>query len=374
MISEDLYHRITVKPSKKVSRRVFIQSALLGATAPAVACSGNSSSKPQPARHHLVNLSMDGPKAVEAARQAGASGVIALLDQDLERSYIEGFKTQARRHGIEPGFWIEIGRDQDAANRHPEWLHVPQHTDWLSQFPGWSGEKAAVFPWLPLNNMAVFEYQLAKVASLASMLEPGDSIYLNNVQNPPAGCGCGNLQCRSWDNSPGEKIAPSPYEHKDVYFTSLFMDALKARMPSISFTPIICPECEQGVVMGRVANPDAQTRYCNSINCSDPCGGFYYPGLVRALGGLDRVGLLCTYKALRRDLPVYGGTAAWVASNIGRYGEHAPVTKLMPVIQGWDVSGEEIKAQVDFVSNTSVRGYILARFPLDNTFWPVAVK
>ena len=98
------------------------------------------------------------------------------------------------------------------------------------------------------------------------------------------------------------------------------------------------------------------------------------PGLVRALGGLDRVGLLCTYKALRRDLPVYGGTGAWVASNIGRYGEHAPVTKLMPVIQGWDVSGEEIKAQVDFVSNTSVRGYILGRFPLDNSFWPVAVK
>ena len=126
--------------------------------------------------------------------------------------------------------------------------------------------------------------------------------------------------------------------------------------------------------MGAVANPDAQTRYCNSINCSDPCGGFYYPGLVRALGGLDRVGLLCTYKALRRDIPIYGGTAAWVAANISRYGEHGAVTKLIPVIQGWDVSEEEIKAQVDFVSKTSVRGYILSLLPLDNSFWPVAVN
>ena len=276
-------------------------------------------------------------------------------------------------NGLEPGFWIEVGRDEEAAGSHPEWLHVPQHTDWLAQFPDWSGASAAVFPWLPLNNKAVFDYQLAKVTSIAAMLESGDSIYLNNVQNPPAGCGCGNLQCRSWDNSPGEKIAPSPYEHREIFFTLLFLDALNAKVPSMSITPIICPECEQGVVMGTVANPDAQTRYCNSINCADPCGGFYYPGLVRALSGLEGVGLLCTYKALRRDIPLYGEKAAWVAANINRFGEHGPVTKVIPVLEGWDVTEQEVKAQLDFASKAGARGYILATLPLDNSFRPVAV-
>lgn len=353
-----------------MSRRAFIESALMGVAAPVVGCS----SKSLPARHHLIDYAQAGTRGFEAARRGGADGIITPLGMQTDKAHVAAFKSQARRHGLEPGFWIEIGRDQEAAIKHPEWLHVPQHTDWLAQFPDWSGPSAAVFPWLPLNNKAVFEYQLAKVASLASMLESGDSIYLSNVQNPPAGCGCGNLQCRSWDNSPGEKIAPSPYEHKELFFTSMFLDALRAKLPAIRITPIICPECEQGVVMGTVANPDAQTRYCNSINCSDPCGGFYYPGLIRALGGLERVGLLCTYKALGRDIPVYGGKAAWVAANIERYGEHGPVTKLIPVLQGWDVSEEEVNAQLDFVSKAGARGYILSRLPLDNSFRPVAVK
>jgi hypothetical protein len=163
-------------------------------------------------------------------------------------------------------------------------------------------------------------------------------------------------------------------KHKDMFFTSIFLDALNAKLPRMRITPIICPECEQGVVMGPAANPDAQTRYCASINCSDPCGGFYYPGLVRALGGLASVGLLCTYKALRRDVPIYGAEAAWVAANIDRYGEHGAVSRLVPVLQGWDVSEDEIKAQLSFVSERNVRGYILSLLPLENSFQPVAVK
>jgi hypothetical protein len=227
---------------------------------------------------------------------------------------------------------------------------------------------------LPLNNREVFDYQVAKVASIGSMLGAGDWICLSNVQNPPAGCGCGNLQCRSWDNSPGEKVAASPYEHKDQFFTSLFIQAVKAKHPRLRITPVICPECEQGVDVGTTTSPDGMTRYCHSINCSDPCGSIYYPGLVRALSPLDRVGLLCTYKVLRRDLPLYGKKAAWVAANIARYGQHGEVRKLLAVIQGWDVSAEEIEAQLDFVSRSNAGGYILSRLALDNSFWPVAVN
>jgi len=373
-ISKDLYHRDTVKPSKRLSRRGFIESALLGCAVSMAGCSKKPLSESPASRHHLIDFAVTGDEGIEAARRAGANGIITPLDTQTERSYIEAFKSSARLQGLEPGFWIEIGRDQEAAITHTEWLHVPQHTDWLAQFPDWSGGRAAVFPWLPLNNRAVFDYQVAKVVSIASKLDSGDSIYLSNVQNPPAGCGCGNLQCRSWDNSQGEKIAPSPYEHKEIFFTSQFMETLKAKIPAMRITPIICPECEQSVLMGTVENPDAKTGYCNSINCSDPCGGFYYPGLVRALNGIERVGLLCTYKAMRRDLPIYGEPAAWVSANIGRYSEHGAVTKLLPVLQGWDVSEDEIKAQLSFVEKAKVRGYIISLMPLENSFWPVTVS
>jgi hypothetical protein len=375
-----LYHQVTVQKSEnnsdltsrplRMPRRAFIESAMIGAAISLMACGEKPSSQSPAPKIHLIDHSV---KEVEAARQAGANGVITPLNLQTDPSYIKDFKASARARGLEPGFWIEIGRDPEAASKHTEWLHVPQHTDWLADFPDWSGARAAVFPWLPLNNREVFDYQVTKVASIGSMLEAGDRIYLSNVQNPPAGCGCGNLQCRSWDNSPGEKIAPSPYEHKELFFTSLFIDAVKAKLPRLKIIPVICPECEQGVEMGNVASPDAATGYCHSINCSDPCGSFYYPGLVRALGHLDRVGLLCTYKALRRDLPLYGEAAGWLAANINRYGQHGEVRKLVAVIQGWDVSTDEIKAQLDMVSKANVGGYILSLLPLDNSYWPVAV-
>jgi hypothetical protein len=363
-----------MNPKNIMSRRAFIECALLSAAAPMFGCNGKPDSESQPARDHLIDYSMTGPGGVEAARRAGANGIITTLGEQTDRDYVESFKSQARMHDLEPGFWIEIGRDEQAASRHPEWLHIPQHTDWLADFPDWTGANAAVFPWLPLNNREVFDYQLAKVASIGSRLESGDRIYLSNVQNPPTGCGCGNLQCRSWDNSPGEKIAPSPYEHKDQFFTSLFIDTVKAKLPRLKITPVLCPECEQGVEMSSVASPDAVTGYCHSINCSDPCGSIYYPGLIRALGPLDRVGLLCAYKALRRDLPLYGETAGWIAANIARYGQHGDVRKLLAVIQGWDVSTDEIKAQLYLVSKANVRGYILSLLPLDNSYRPVAVN
>src|SRR5262249_7959356 len=103
----------------------------------------------------------------------------------------------------------------------------------------------------------------------------------------------------------------------------------------------------------------------------DPCACFYYPGLVRALSGWERVGLLCTYKALRRDLPLYGGRAAWVSANIRRYGEHGPRGNLIAVLPGWETSAAEVQAQIRQATSAAIAGYILSTVRLDQSFRPV---
>jgi hypothetical protein len=81
-------------------------------------------------------------------------------------------------------------------------------------------------------------------------LESGDALFLNNVQGPPPGCGCGNLQCRSWYNARGDTVAPSPYEHQDTYFTALFMQAVQEQHPALRVVPVLCAECERCVLFG----------------------------------------------------------------------------------------------------------------------------
>jgi hypothetical protein len=302
-----------------------------------------------------------------------ANAVVTTVGAGASASDVEAFKRGAKSAGLSPAFWVEVGRSEETARARPEWLHTPQHDDWLKNFPEFKAPKAAVFPWLPLNNRSVFDFQIERVLGLAQPLREGDVVFLNNVQNSPAGCGCGNLQCRSWDNSPGEKVAPSPYDHADVFFTDMFVRELARRRPELRFVPVLCPECERGVRVGAAESPEDSTGYCRDINCSDPCALFYYPGLVRALARLDSVALLCAYKELRRDLPMYGGPAGWVAGNVGRYLEHGPKRGLIAVLQGWGVSDEELSAQVRQAAGAGADSYLISTVRLDQSYSPVAI-
>jgi hypothetical protein len=357
--------------SSNITRRAFLQGAAVSAAAPLACRTRSRSTDVFKYNAHLMDLAGANAAGLREVRQSGANAAVFLIDENSDARQIQSAKSEARALGLEPAFWFEVGRNEEAARAHPEWLHTPQHNEWLASFPEWEHETASIFPWLPLNNEAVFDFQLERVGRAASMLEPGDSIFLNDVQNSPAGCGCGNLQCRSWDNSPGDKVAPSPYDHQDAYFTAIFLDAARRANPSLKLIPVVCPECERGVTVGEVFSPEDQTGYCKSVDCSDPCALYYYPGLLRALAGLERVGLLCAYKALGRDLPLYGGQAAWVGANISRYAEHAPRENLVAVLQGWDVSEEEVRAQKDAAASAGASSLILSRLPLDQSYWPV---
>ncbi len=287
----------------------------------------------------------------------------------------------ARGLGVPVWGWIEVGRDEAAAEAHPEWMHAPQHPEWLQAFPDWSGGPTAlVAPWICVNNRAAFNYALERVRALVQNAPPLEGLFLNDIQGPPAGCGCGNVLCRSWDNSPGEKIAPTPYANPDVFFPQVFWHACAHAMvdtlPISRICPIICGECEIGVTLGGVESPDEQLGSCRGIPCARPCAQVYWPGLVRALaaerGGPSAVGLLTPYKLFGRDVPLYGDTAAWVGASVTHYREYDPAAQVIAVTQGWDVTPEELAAQIEQAASNGAWGTLVLEEPLDQSWWPAA--
>lgn len=274
----------------------------------------------------------------------------------------------ARKAGLRVYGWVQVGRDESAAREHPEWLHAPQHDEWLE---GRGPKGAVVWPWVCVNNRAVFDYELARVDRLVTGVKGLNGLFVCDIQGPPNGCGCGNLLCRSWDNSPGPKVADTPYKHPTVFFSQVFTKAVQDKYPALSVVPILCEECENGLDVGSAHNPDVVSGVCHGIHCSNPCGMEYYPGLLRAMAGSKPVGLMTLYKTLRRDRPEYGGEAAWVGAAVGRVQQYAPEQPVIAVLEGWNTTKAQRDAQVRSATKAGA-GYLLAMKEIDQSWKTVA--
>jgi hypothetical protein len=313
---------------------------------------------------------------VREARERAADGATAAVvpvAAEGEREAVTQALAAARGAGLEAYLWIEVARDEAAAQAHPEWLSEPQHTEWLELFPeqDWTGRHPVVYPWICVNNHAVFDYASQRVCRLVNAIEaPLAGVFLNDIQGGPVGCGCGNDLCRSWDNSPGEKIAPSPYERPETFFSVVFLNELRRRLPGRTLIPIICEECEAGIVMDGIDSPDEVLGECHGVPCR-PCSTDYYPRLIDSLQPEPRVGLLSFYKLWRRNVSLWGAEAGWVGAVLRRYHERDPAQRLVSVLQGWDVTAAELAAQIAQSQAGGSAGYLVAGMTIDQSFWPV---
>ena len=319
-------------------------------------------------------------------KRMNTEGERLIIDLSQPLSVIEQAHRKAVEQGVEAWGWIEVGRDVVAATTHPEWMHAPQHHEWLEAYPNWrtSGGKhpALVYPWVCVNNLEVFDYALKRVVSLVEGAPPLAGVFLNDIQGPPAGCGCGNILCRSWDNSPGEKVALTPYVNPDVFFSKVFWracaDALanlkeKSIFPS-NVIPILCGECELEVQIAEAYSPDDALGNCRGIPCAGVCAHSYWPAMVRAFanaeGGPKQVGLLTPYKLMGRDSPIYGGTAAWTGGLVSYYRTFDPNANLIAVVQGWDVNEAELEAQKTVAAKAGAAGVLVLETPLNQSWEP----
>ena len=305
---------------------------------------------------------LEDPDRVDAALvdKLAGEGYRSLL---LEISRGDGREAAelASRAGLRVGAWITVGRDPKAVAAHPEWMNVPRHMDMTGDLPG------KVWPWVSIDNVDVFEYEFQRVVELVEEADWAEVIYLSELQAGPAGCGCGSLLCKSWDNSPGKKISGgNPYDSGHVPVqVSKFMYDLREKFRKTRFVPVLTSECESGVTVCGVRDPERKGGF-GTMDCTVPCATRTFPRLVDTLKGEGRIGLLCLAKEFGRNIPLYGEEYAWVRGNVERLrGLDAP--PIVAVVQGWDVPPREILKQVDRAREGGAVDVIVAgvRLPQD---------
>ncbi len=248
--------------------------------------------------------------AIAQAQKSGCEAIAWSLSEPCEQAVLA-----AQNHGMLSLGWWQASRDPEAAKLHPEWCHIPQHHEWLRTHPfpslaaregaeergGWV-HPALVGGWIGLNTKLAFEHALERLFTALSQNPWCETLYLSEIQGPPMGCGCGNPSCRSWDNAPGEKVAPTAYEKPEILFPLEFFRAIRAQT-KIEMIPILCAECERGVCIGGVDDPDGPegTDLCQGIPCVRPCALDFWPRLLDAFRlETPSVGLLLLQSALEK--------------------------------------------------------------------------
>ena len=145
--------------------------------------------------------------AIAQARALNCEAVAWTLAGDVPEGEVKEAVRAADAAGLKSQAWVQVARDPEAAQKRPEWMHCPQHHEWLRRFPEYPGmHPALVAPYIGLNTQAAFEYALARTKHKIEAAGWARQVWLADIQGPPMGCGCGNPCCRSWDNAPGPKL------------------------------------------------------------------------------------------------------------------------------------------------------------------------
>lgn len=262
----------------------------------------------------------DWHRAVEEALALGCEAIAWTLTAPLD----EATHRATRAAGLASHAWLQVARDPAAIALHPEWMHCPQHHEWLTRFPDYQGaHPAVVAPYLGLNTQAAFQYALAAAVRHIAAAPWARRVWLADIQGPPMGCGCGNPSCRSWDNAPGPKLASTPYDRPEVLFPLEFYVALTAALPERDVVPVLCPECERFIDLNGVADPDGPqgTDLCQGIPCGDICTLQYFPKLLEGFRNrTEQIGLLLMVNALEKNHSVFGAPREWALHAHGHYG------------------------------------------------------
>ena len=264
----------------------------------------------------------DWQTAIAQARALNCHAVAWTLAGDAEEA--DGAVRAASAAGLESQAWVQVARDPHAAQQHPEWMHCPQHHEWLRHFPEYPGmHPALVAPYIGLNTQAAFEYALAKTKQRIEAAGWARQVWLADIQGPPMGCGCGNPCCRSWDNAPGPKLASTPYDRPEVLFPLEFYAALTALLPDTRLVPALCPECERSIELDGVNDPDGPegTGLCQGVPCGDVCTRQYFPTLLAGFRKVtEPIGLLLMVDALEKNHAVFGSPRQWAGRAHRHYG------------------------------------------------------
>ena len=186
------------------------------------------------------------------ARALGASHVVLRVDTGADE--IANAATRVRAAGMKLGYWIEVARCEALADARPELMASLQgHSEWKRRFPDTRapgpGEVTKCWPWVPITSRAGFAAQLARVAPLLASLPPATLVLVNDLQNGPSACGCGNALCR-WTSDYGERRTTTPLADDAA---ARFLQELRSSARGAELIPVWTTECEEADRLDRCA-------------------------------------------------------------------------------------------------------------------------
>ena len=239
--------------------------------------------------------------------------------------------------GLALHYWIEIARSPELADAHPEWMASLQgHEEWRRFFPNVAkpaeGEVVKNYPWVPIFYREAFDAHRDRVARLLADKPPAAAVFLNDLQAAPSACGCGHPLCR-WTTDYGPKLTATKLGPDAA---ARFVAEVKKLAPDSRIVPVWATECEEHDKDG----------VCGGVGCFQGiCWKAFTQQLMPVMEQTEQLGVLLPYKAFERDLAVYGDEAAWIKHALRSFeimpptrgGKAVPVSKLIAVLQGWDV-------------------------------------
>ena len=330
----------------------------------------------------LVDAPRATPENIQEFQTRGFQAVVLLL-KDRDTESVQSSAERVRKAGLDLYYWIEVARNVDLAEEHPGWMASLQgHKDWRKRFeshnnPG-PGEVAKTYPWVPILYKETFAAHLERVERLLRDLPDARGLFLNDLQGGPSACGCGSTFCR-WTSDYGAIRTATPYTRPERHFSTVvsaaadFVQTVQQRRPSTEVIPVWLTECEEHDKPG----------ICGNVGCyRGYCWMYYERQLDLLVPNVRRLGVLATFKSLGRDLPVYGEKAGWVKWALDTYRALPPAKekkvieseRLLAVLQGWDVTDEEIEAQIQKTVEARAGGYVLALVEIDQSWEPRLVQ
>jgi hypothetical protein len=349
---------------------------LLVAAFLAVAVSEPASAAEPKLRGALLTAEMVTTERLSSLREEGYGAIVLSTIAADEREKNAAYAVT--KAGLQLHYWIEVARSPALADEHPLWMASLQgHSEWRrfhKDFPKpTADETVKCYPWVPVFYREAFDAHLARIEKLLAGLPPAKTVYLNDLQGAPSACGCGNPVCR-WTTDYGPIVTATKLG--DDAAAKFVAEVRKRVSKETKVVPVWVTECE--------AHDKENDKLCAGVGCYEGiCWKAYVKQLAPAAADSDTLGALLLYKEFGQDVPHYKARAGWIGHAIGHGFADQPskqtspaiqASRIVAVLQGWDVTDAEIAAQLEQATSAGVGGTIVAFAKIDQSWSPKTVK
>jgi hypothetical protein len=333
-----------------------------------------------PFRAALMTSDMATDARLQKLRTSGyTAAVLTLTATDassaaLDRQAVE----RIAKSGLALSYWIEIGRCPEMADGHPLWMASLQgHLEWRRLYKDFpepkEGDVVKVYPWCPIFYREARDAHLDRIKRLLADRPPAKGVYLNDLQGAPSACGCGNPVCR-WTTDYGPIVTATKLGDDAP---ARFIADVKRLVPTgAEVIPVWTTECEE--------HDRTRDALCAGVGCyKGTCWRVYSRQLKPVAAESGRLGALLLYKEFGQDGPFYHERAGWIrhaltqgfATQPTKYGGPTiAASRLLAVLQGWNVSDAELQAQIEQARLANAAGCIIALARIDQSWRPRMVK